>query len=141
MAGLPKKYAKMGFKRGWAAYNRLKRGSRKSKSKKVTYKMARRRRFGKVRKFYRKHSAGFGNIGKILAGGILAAAYTVYVSPMIPMDGLIKTFLEIGAGILLSNMRGMPTFVKSFGFALAVVGTYNLVLGYMPHAGSSDSNM
>jgi hypothetical protein len=38
MAGLPKKYAKMGFKKGWAAYKKTK-GS-KSKSTKRTTRMA-----------------------------------------------------------------------------------------------------
>jgi hypothetical protein len=40
--GLPKKYAKMGFKKGWAAYKRSKRGrKRKSPARKKTYRRKR----------------------------------------------------------------------------------------------------
>ena len=43
--GLPKKYAKMGFKKGWAAYKRSKKGG----TKKTTRKKAPKRKYTKTR--------------------------------------------------------------------------------------------
>lgn len=60
MAGLPKKYAKMGFKRGWAAYRRSKSkprtASRTSRPRKV--KTMARRRYGRRRGGHRSKSIG-----------------------------------------------------------------------------------
>lgn len=140
MAGLPGRYAKMGFKRGWKAYNLTKRKVRKSKSKtKVVYKMARRRKGG-FRKYYRraKSAMTFGNVTKVLVGAALAAVYEIFVSPMIPLDGLIKNILELGAGLYLAAGR-FPMPVKAFGAALATVNAYSLVMAYMPGSSRNTS--
>lgn len=50
--GLPKRYAKMGFKKGWKAYKRSKRKSRKG-----GYKVARRKR-----SYRRRASSGLKNL-------------------------------------------------------------------------------
>ena len=88
MAGLPKKYARMGFKKGWAKFKSLRKSKRSYKviRKKTVITMARRRyKFGK-RKGYRKSKSGnmFGSVTKIVIGAGLAALYEVFVSPMIP---------------------------------------------------------
>lgn len=142
MAGLPKKYAKMGFKRGWAAYNkkRIKKRS-KTKNKAVSIKMARRRK-GYRRHYKRSRSGGgvsFGNITKVLIGAGLAAVYEVFVSPMIPLDGLIKNVAELVAGLFLAGMPGIPMPIKSFGMALGIINAYALVMAYMPSGGVSGS--
>lgn len=59
MAGLPKKYAKMGFKKGWAAYRRSKspRRARAATPKRKVRTMARRRYYGRRKRGgSRKHS-------------------------------------------------------------------------------------
>jgi len=79
MAGLPKKYAKMGFKKGWAAYKKSKRSparkaTRTSRPRKVK-NMARRRSYSRRRGGRKKT----GIVG-IARGGIYAAipALTTY---------------------------------------------------------------
>ena len=52
MAGLPKKYAKMGFKKGWQLYKKTK----SSKSKKATTKTLKVRTVAKKRRSYKKKS-------------------------------------------------------------------------------------
>lgn len=140
VTGLPKKYAKMGFKRGWSAFKKLKR-----KSKNITRRvqtMARRRKGGfrrSMKRSYRKAKSGFsmGNVTKVLIGAGLAALYEVFVSPMIPLDGMIKNIVELGAGLLLASMGGMPSYVKAFGVSLAIINAYSLIVPLVSGMGSS----
>jgi hypothetical protein len=125
MAKLPKNIIKKyGIsKKAWQVF----RGQKKSSSKKTAvYKMARKKRFGK--KSYKK-SSGFslGSALKVLSGAALAAAYEVFVSPMIPLGAQIKNIIELVLGLVLAVMPKMPTFVRSFGAALATVNAYALV--------------
>jgi hypothetical protein len=130
MTGLPKKYARMGFKRGWAAFNKTKRKTRKTKTK--VYTMARRKHYSKRRSYKRSSGMGFGNAGKVLIGSALAGIYEIYVSPLIPMvTGMIKNILELFIGLWLSTARGMPSYVKSFGLALAFINGYQLITPYL----------
>lgn len=66
--GLPKKYAKMGFKKGWAAYKRTKRSTARPKPK-GRKTMAK----GKSKKAYR-YARGGGGRYKTIIDGILAGA-------------------------------------------------------------------
>jgi hypothetical protein len=141
MPGLPKKYAKMGFKRGWKAYNKLKI---RSKTKRGVSTMARKRRGGfrrSIKRTYRRAKSGFfmGNITKILIGAGLAAVYEIYISPMVPFDGLIKNIVELGVGIALASMGGMPSYVRAFGGALAIINAYSIIASYLPAASGSGS--
>lgn len=132
MAGLPRKYAKMGFKRGWAAFNRTKRKKRTVKTWSVS-KMARRRKSG-FRKFYRraKSSMPFGNITKVLIGAGLAALYEVFVSPMLPIaNGMLKNIVELALGVFLAAGR-FPMPIKAFGAALATINAFTLVMNFLP---------
>lgn len=141
MAGLPKRFAKMGFKRGWAAYNKKKIKKSRSKTA-VNIKMARRRK-GFKRHYKRSRSSGgvtFGNVTKVLIGAGLAAVYEVFVSPMIPFDGMIKNIVELLAGLFLAGMPGMPMPVKAFGMALGVINAYSLVMAYLPAGSGSTAN-
>lgn len=132
MAGLPKKYAKMGFKRGWAMFKRLRNKKRKTKTIVRAQPMARRRRKNYFKKAYRKVKSGlsFGNVTKILIGAGLAVVYNVYVSPLIPVSGMLKNVLEFGIGLYLAVGR-FPMPVKAFGAALATLEAYSFISGLM----------
>lgn len=74
MAGLPKKYAKMGFKRGWAAFKRSRSSS--NSRKRTTKKMAKRRSI--------RRSTGGLKPTQVLIGGGLYGAVRRYI------DGWVK---------------------------------------------------
>ena len=142
MVGLPKKYAKMGFKKGWRDYKATRKSTRKSTRKTRSVKVMARRRKGGFRRYikrsYRKAKSGFsfGTIAKTLIGVAIVAVYEVFVSPMIPLDAMMKNILEFGIGVFLT-MQGNPT-LKSAGIALMVVNAYSLIVPYVSGmAGSS----
>jgi hypothetical protein len=140
--GLPKKYAQMGFKRGWKAYKKLKTHK---KNTKVVHMARRKGGFKRAYKRYASRSkskgVSFGSVTKILIGAGLAAVYEVFVSPMIPLDGMIKNIVELAAGIFLAAMPGMPSYVKSFGVALAIINAYSLVYPVVAgYAGTSSES-
>lgn len=127
MTGLPRKYAKMGFKKGWAAF----RNAHKKTKNRGIKTMARHKR---KRKSYFKRSRssatkGFSmqNITKVVVGAALAALYEVFVSPMIPLDAMIKNIVELGGGLILAAMPNMPMPVRAFGAALATINAYSLI--------------
>jgi hypothetical protein len=96
--GLPKKYAKMGFKRGWAAYKRSKRSPIRSyapKKRKVRT-MARRRSY---KKYYRK-ARTFGGGMKPVIDGLLVGAATGFLRGKIPYADPIAT---LGIGYFRNN--------------------------------------
>lgn len=143
MAGLPKKYAKMGFKKGWLAFKRRRKG-RITKRKTGGLKTMARRRYGGIRRRYKRFAKrkaiggiSFGSVTKILVGAFAAAVYEVFVSPMIPLDGLVKNVVELGVGIMLASMGSMPTAVRSFGAALATINAYSLIVPYVQNWGGA----
>ena len=72
--GLPRKYAKMGFKRGWAAYKKTKTTTTRRASPKRGKTMAR-RRGGKARRYIRRaRTIGGGGFKPIIDGLIAGAA-------------------------------------------------------------------
>ena len=75
MAGLPKKYAKMGFKKGWAAYKRDKGSSRRkrnpSKPRSGGGRVAKKRGFLSLNTIYR-----FARLGAFAAPGVVEAIST-----------------------------------------------------------------
>jgi hypothetical protein len=130
MAKLPKSLIKKyGIsKKAWAVF----RGQKKSKSisktqPKVKY-MARRRKGG-FKRFVSKAKSGFSLNGalKILTGAAVAAAYEIFISPMIPLTSTIKNIVELVIGIVLMSMKGMPMIVRAGGAALATINAYQLV--------------
>ena len=141
MAGLPKKYAKMGFKRGWKAYNLTRRKTRKSTKsyKPKVVHMARRRKYG-----FRKHSRksgsfSMGSVVKVVIGAGIAALYEIFVSPMIPLSGMVKNLLEMGIGAFLMMGR-FPMPIKAFGAAMLTINAYSTIVSFLPAGGSSGSN-
>jgi hypothetical protein len=144
MSGLPKKYAKMGFKKGWMAFKKLKKHSIKRKTNRVVH-IARRRKGG-FKRFYKRTSRRvksgftFGSVSKIVLGIGLAALYEVFVSPMLPIAGQLKNIVEFAIGIALMSMSGMPSYVKSFGMALAIINGYSLVVPYISGLNGNSSS-
>ena len=92
MAGLPKKYAKMGFKKGWAAYKRSKSSTttptrRKSSSikRRTNKQMAR-----KKRKTYRRTtSSGFKPVQVLIGGGAYGALRAKISNAIAPLTSKI----------------------------------------------------
>ena len=69
--GLPRKYAKMGFKKGWAAYKRTKRQPvRRRPTVRSKQPMARR----SYRKVYRRARSGGGSFKPLIDGALAGAA-------------------------------------------------------------------
>ena len=118
--GLPKKYAKMGFKKGWREYRKIRANPVKRKSRGV--KMARRRRsYTRARKYVRRARTGGGGVKPIIdgalagAGGLLATKYIgAYGQPIATLgvgyfrnNNTLKTLgaMQIGA-ILVSSFVG-----------------------------------
>lgn len=99
MAGLPRKYAKMGFKKGWAAY-RSKRKTPKKKTKKRSSAMARRKGVrGRARRTYRKFRRSRQNVIPVV--DILHGAYTA--------DGMTNKAVGKTAYQLLNILSGNTT--------------------------------
>ena len=117
MAGLPKKYAKMGFKKGWKAY-------KKTRSVKTTTKRSR----TMAKKSYRRKSSTsiFGKLNSPLMGAAGVVAYESFISPMIPLQGTAKDMLELVGGLYLSKKQG---FIGATGKSLVTINAYQLVSG------------
>ncbi len=132
--GLPRKYAKMGFKRGWKAY--------KSRSKAVSSRIKRIKSNKKInmprrrkKRYSRKRSKGVFGTGLIWNTILGAGTYVVYdsfVSPLIPVSGTLKNVVEFGLGLMLSRQRG---FIGAFGKTAVVVNAVQLMRLVLPLAG------
>lgn len=67
MAGLPKKYAKMGFKKGWAMYKKTKSITKKSSKKATTRKV---RKVAKKKRSYKKVAKKTNSFGSTFLGKV-----------------------------------------------------------------------
>jgi len=121
MAGLPKKYAKMGFKKGWIAYKRTKKSSSSIKVRK--YK---RSKTMTKKSYKRKSTSLLGKLNSPLLGAAGVVAYESFISPMIPLQGTAKDMLELVGGLYLSKKQG---FIGATGKSLVVLNSYQLVSG------------
>ena len=106
MSGLPKKYAKMGFKKGWKEYKASKctsRGRTVAPVRRATNMARRRRSYPRARRSVSR-ARGFGGggiIGNVLDGVIVGA-----VQGMIPNDALFgygDSLVPIGVGWFRKN--------------------------------------
>ena len=101
MAGLPKKYARMGFKKGWKAFRKA-----HNKTKKVKTTMPRKRRRRSSRRSYKKSAKSSlssiftGKTGRLVGAGI----YGMVRKPV--SDALAKYTSQLPAGEL-SDEAGM----------------------------------
>lgn len=127
MAGLPKKYAKMGFKRGWAAYKRTKTSTstpRRRKIKTITKYV--RKPMTRKRKTTRKKSQSmkiFGiNVAKMGAPvvyGMIRGGTSAKLAPYtnkLPLGNIADEAGMLGLGWALKKF-----FVKKAGLARNII--------------------
>lgn len=128
MAGLPKKYAKMGFKKGWRLFKANKRGSARVKTKSRSVKPMAKKRYAKAKKYYKKaKSAVLGKVGQLILGAGLAVGFENYVSPLLPLNGMIKNLIEIVIGAVCIAVRFGGRMSTSFGIALVTINAYQIL--------------
>jgi len=119
MSGLPQKYAKMGFKKGWKAYKKTKSSTKivnKSRGKRIMAKKS----------YKRKSTSIFGKLNTPLVGAAGVVLYESLISPMIPLQGTAKDMLELVGGLYLSKKRGI---IGATGKSLVTINAYQLVSG------------
>lgn len=130
MPGLPKKYAKMGFKKGWRAFKASKRTTKRKSYSQTTVKRVVKRRskqMAKRRKSYRKKSAMSGVTGLLLGG----AGYGVIREPLSQLSAQVPLIGGLGdevALLALSWVMATRTsgIFKKIGKAGLVIEAHNL---------------
>jgi len=95
-----------------------KRATRKNYSRKVV-QMARRKRSG--RKSYGKST---GSIWSKMLGTAGYVGYEVYLSPMVPLNGMVKNIAELGVSYWLSGRGGIIGDIAKAGI---YINTYKLM--------------
>jgi hypothetical protein len=127
--GLPKKYAKMGFKKGWAAYKRSKGATSRAKPKTRTITKYKRRTMAKrkpVRRRTRKSTSFMGvNLSKVGAAmiyGALRSKSSNYLAPYTSKIPLGNVSDEVG-------MFGAAYLAKKFLFKKAGIMRDALTIG------------
>jgi len=136
MAGLPKKYAKMGFKKGWEEYKKTpaykgkakpSKPRKKSNSTKKVKTVARRRRSSPKRKYSRKKSTSISvmSIGHMamqysnLTGQPLGSVMEALTSSLINGDTNILEIVMAQAQSALTNITENPAGVAIRGALIA----------------------
>ena len=111
--GLPKKYAKMGFAKGWKAYKRSRSGSTTNKRKMAKTKTRYRYRTTTPKRRSRR-SAGK-NLQNLLIGGAVAGI----AAPMVPL-GVIG---RLGVGLLFGKKAGL---LGAAALGIGIIGAAEL---------------
>ena len=118
--GLPKKYAKMGFKKGWKAYKASQKASKSTKTKKGGSKVAKK---GTKRRANRI----IGNLGLkgLISGALVLSGMKYLVRRFVPQAGAYTTSLSsVGTGVV-GYVVGLNT--KSLAQFGAVDGISELI--------------
>jgi len=131
-------------KRAWAEQRKLshthKVRTSSTKKRKQVIHTARRKSYRKGRKSS-KSGFGFGSALKVLMGAAGAVVYEVFVSPLIPLDGMIKNIVELVIGLVLMSMKGMPMIVRAIGGGIATINAYQLIYPLVTgNGGNSTTN-
>lgn len=128
--GLPAKYAKMGFKKGWKAYKASK-STRKATKTRKTYKPAKTKRYSMPKK--RKRSKA--RSGAIRTGELMGmAGYAFadkYIDAELAKRGMAENanMIKAGAGYFLRDFKGVPPIVKSIGRFMFYVNGVQFIQG------------
>ena len=123
-------------KRAWAVFRGKKSSKRSTTTKKTrrVYHMARHKRSRKGSKSSK--GFGFGSALKVLSGAAVAVVYEVFVSPLIPLSGMIKNIVELVLGLFLASMNSMPTIVRAGGMAIATINAFQILYPLIAGMGS-----
>jgi hypothetical protein len=147
MAGLPKKYAKMGFKKGWKEYKKIKSSSNKKavtsalfnrKTKAVPTASRRVKKMAKRRRTYakRRTSRRSGGMGQLTKLALAGAGYGLIREPLnqlvakVPFVGSFGDEVALGMASLLLASKGTG-IVKKIGQAGVLIEAHNLARGGM----------
>lgn len=162
MAGLPKKYAKMGFKKGWRAYKASKRKTsysapvrRKKVTKSRTRTMPKKRKTTRRAKTQSVFGINLGTAGSAALYGALRAKMSGYLAPytekipagavsdevgMVVATQLLKKMVFKRAGLARNALNaGQQIEFARIGEAIAM-GQVNLGLNSAP-ASSNNGNL
>ena len=129
MAGLPKKYAKMGFKKGWREFKKSK-SKRKYTLRRTVSKTAKRktrtRTMAKKRTYKKKSSIG--GVGKLMLGG---AIYGVAREPLSQLSSKIPIIGNFGDEVALLGISYLMAtrtsgMLRQAGRAGLMIEAYNL---------------
>lgn len=105
MAGLPKKYAKMGFKRGWAAYKRVRGTTRRRRTTRrrapVRTYARRRRTYAPRRKVRNTRKSKL--ITKPFVDGLISSGGKIVLRKVLGGHPLYEAGLDIGLGYFRNN--------------------------------------
>jgi hypothetical protein len=124
--GLPKKYARMGFKRGWAAYKKANRPVRTKTTKPV---IRRRTTYMAKKKYYRKRATNF-LTSKTTMDGILSAGGKVVVRKVLGGGPLYEAGVDLAIGFIRKNntligsgiVNGITAFLPSLNIGSGTTG-------------------
>lgn len=138
MAGLPRKYAKMGFRKGWAAF----RSAKKTKKKGASVAKKRRSPTKRARtiiktvavKVRRRARSGAGPLARVaMAGastgaGVIAANAAAEFTPIVRnWEPWQKSLAQAGAGsVLVLATKPSSRVPKFLGFGMLTAATLNL---------------
>lgn len=148
MPGLPKKYAKMGFKKGWRAFKATKKSPKKkikSLSKKGNTMPKEKRKI--VRRSRKRYSAKRGNPGHsrpvtVLGQGLAVAGGTVGSGALMNLVPVVRTLPAWGK-LLAQALSGMTVYRmsrtktgKMVGIGIISGGGVTLLNSMLPFGGS-----
>jgi len=128
MAGLPKKYAKMGFKRGWAAYKRARgrttRRRRTTRRKPIKTYARRRRSYTPKRRVSRTRKSKL--VTKPFIDGLISGGGKIVLRKVLGSNPVYEAGLDIGLGWFRNNKtlmaQGIVNGVTAFLPSLNLVG-------------------
>jgi len=105
MAGLPKKYAKMGFKRGWAAYKRARGTTRRRRTtrRKPVRTYARRRTYAPRKRKVVRRTRRNKLITKPFIDGLISGGGKIVLRKVLGANPIYEAGLDIGLGYFRNN--------------------------------------
>jgi hypothetical protein len=146
MAGLPKKYAKMGFKKGWRAYKASKKSSSKKRSataRRARPAKTRRRTMARKRKRSTRRKSMFSGVAGKVAGALLYGAIRSPVSnalKSVPVVGGLSDEVALGAvSWYLSRKQGVVGQIGNAGLVIEASRLGSSLTGGLTLSGNSSS--
>ena len=141
MAGLPRKYAKMGFKKGWAAYRKKRKAPKTSKKRTAKKASPMVRRRGRARRAVRRFARARSKTIPVV--DVLHGVYTLDGMSNNAASQTVKNVASILTGPSSLSTKSIETSVKN-GVTYAVDhpkeavlgGVKNFAVGYLLRKGA-----